>query len=93
MPTIRTYRLMRYLFFMMLIAGTVVRAELPGSLAGWAVEQGTEEPSYAVVEPVATNLNIDTVVLACEEALGRRVLQLQLYLTDDGPLARRRLSR
>jgi hypothetical protein len=38
------------------------------------------------VEPAATNLNIDAVVLACEEAWGHRVLQLQLYLTDDGPL-------
>ena len=92
MPAIRTYRLMRYLFFMMLIAGTVVRAESPGSLAGWAVEQGTQEPSYAVAEPVTTNLNIDTVVLACEEAWGHRVLQLQLYLTDDGPLQPRYLQ-
>ncbi len=68
------------------VAGTVVRADPAGRSAGWAVEQGTEDPSYAVVEPVTTNLNIDTVVLACEEAWGHRVLQLQLYLTDDGPL-------
>ena len=89
MTTIRTCSLSRLLLCLLLmatVAGTVVRADPAGGLAGWAVEQGTEEPSYAVVEPVATNLNIDTVVLACEEAWGHRVLQLQLYLTDDGPL-------
>jgi hypothetical protein len=53
---------------------------------GWTTEPGTAEPSYAVVEPRQTNLNIDTVVLACEEAWGSRVLQIELYLTDEGPL-------
>ena len=89
MTTIRTYTLSRLLPCLLLmtpVAGTDVHADPAGSLAGWTVEQGTEEPSYAVVEPVTTNLNIDTVVLACEEAWDHRVLQLQLYLTDDGPL-------
>lgn len=54
--------------------------------AGWKVEQGVEVPSYAVVEPATTNLNIDSVVLACEEADGSKVLQLQIYLSNDGPL-------
>ena len=40
-------------------------------------------PSYAAVEPTTTNLNIDAVVLACEQAENSRVLQLQLYLLDD----------
>ena len=43
-------------------------------------------PSYAAVEPTTTNLNIDAVVLACEQAENSRVLQLQLYLLDDGRL-------
>jgi hypothetical protein len=50
----------------------------------WQIEQGVEVPSYAVAEPAATDLNIDTVVLACEQAGKSRVLQLQLYLSDDG---------
>ena len=59
---------------------------LPGlalAAPGWELENGVEAPSYAVAEPSATDLNIDTVVLACEQG----GLQLQLYLTDAGPLA------
>jgi len=54
--------------------------------SGWAVEQGIDPPSYALIEPRSRNLNLDVVVLACEPAEDRRVLQLQLYLTNDGPL-------
>ncbi len=54
---------------------------------GWELEQGVEPPSYAVVDPVSTNLNIDSVVLGCEEAGDNRVLQLQIYLSTEGPLA------
>jgi len=54
--------------------------------SGWAVEQGIDPPSYAVIEPRSRNLNLDVVVLACEPAEDRRLLQLQLYLTNDGPL-------
>jgi hypothetical protein len=52
----------------------------------WEIEQGVEVPSYAVAEPTATDLNIDTVVLGCEQAGKSRGLQLQLYLSDDGRL-------
>ena len=52
----------------------------------WEIEQGVEVPSYAVAEPTATDLNIDTVVLGCEQAGKGKVLQLQLYLSDDGRL-------
>jgi hypothetical protein len=55
-------------------------------IAGWRLEQGTSDPSYAVVEPQASNLNLEGVVLACEQAAGHRIAQLQLYLSDDGPL-------
>jgi len=52
----------------------------------WTTERGLDSPSYAMIEPRSRNLNIDVVVLACEQADDRRVLQLQLYLTNDGPL-------
>ena len=58
----------------------------------WTIDQDADDPRYAVVEPTATNTNIDAVVLACEEAPDRRVLQLQLYLSDDGPLQPRYLQ-
>jgi hypothetical protein len=55
--------------------------------AGWAVEANVSSPSYAVVEPASTDLNVDTVVLSCEQGLHRRGLQLRLYLSGAGPLA------
>lgn len=55
--------------------------------AGWELEGGVQEPSYAVTSPAKTNLNVDSVALVCEQAGEGRGLQLQLYLTDDGPLA------
>src|ERR1700730_15949293 len=58
-----------------------------GTFGGWEIEQGVEPSSYAVINPVSTNLNIDSVVLACEEAEDRKVLQLQIYLSTEGPLA------
>jgi hypothetical protein len=58
-----------------------------GTFEGWEIEQGVEPSSYAVINPVSTNLNIDSVVLACEEAEDRKVLQLQIYLSTEGPLA------
>ena len=58
---------------------------IPAS-AHWKLEQDVELPSYAVIEPESSDLNIDSVVLACEEAGDARVLQLQIYLSTDGPL-------
>ena len=58
----------------------------PAAFADWELEQDVEPPSYAVIEPESTNLNIDSVVLACEEAGDARVLQLQIYLSTEGPL-------
>lgn len=52
----------------------------------WQVEPDAPLSHYAAVAPSATNLNVASVVLACEKAGDRSVLQLQLYLTDDGPL-------
>ena len=66
-------------------------ADRSDKIASWRLEQGTPDPSYAVVEPSASSLNLDTVVLACEEAAGHHVAQLQLYLSDNGPLRPRTL--
>jgi hypothetical protein len=56
------------------------------ALADWTLERDVDPPGYAVVEPESSNLNIDSVVLACEETGDARVLQLQIYLSTDGPL-------
>ncbi len=61
----------------------------PSVAAGWELEQGVPTPSYAVTEPASSDVNIDTVVLACEQGPHRRGLQLRLYLADAGPLAPR----
>jgi hypothetical protein len=46
-------------------------AETPsGKFEGWGLEQEVEPPSYAVIDPVSTNLNIDSVVLASRVAVG-----------------------
>ena len=56
------------------------------AMRGWELEWGVETPSYAVIDPESTNLNIDSVVLACEEGSNRIGLQMQLYLSTAGPL-------
>ena len=61
-------------------------AGIAGEFEGWEPEQGVEPPSYAVIDPKSTDLNIDSVVLACEEAGDRKVLQLQIYPSTEGPL-------
>jgi hypothetical protein len=57
----------------------------PG-VKGWEIEQGVDNPSYAVIEPTKTNLNIDVLVLTCDVVRTASILQLQLYLSTDGPL-------
>jgi hypothetical protein len=71
-----------------LLAGLVglAGAAMAGA-AGWGLETNVASPSYAVAEPASTDLNIDTVVLSCEQGPGRRGLQLRLYLSGTGPLA------
>jgi len=55
--------------------------------AGWELEANVRSPSYAMAEPTSSDVNIDTVVLSCEQGPDRRGLQLRLYLSGDGPLA------
>src|SRR5882724_8105576 len=57
--------------------------------AGWDLEKDVDTPSYAVAEPTSTDLNIDSVVLSCEQGPNRRGLQLRIYLLSNGPLAPR----
>ena len=66
------------------VAGT---ADTRSPAIGWELERDVEIPSYAVTQPAITNLNIDSVVLSCEQGPGRRGLQLRLYLSGEGPLA------
>ncbi len=68
-------------------AAATAQAETPAAKpVAWKVEPNAQPARYAVAEPARTNLNISNVVLACESAGDRDILQLQLYLTDDGPL-------
>ena len=71
--------------FLLTIAGLV--AVTTGALAAWKTETGVATPSYAVTQPETATLNVDSLVLMCEPS-GEPIpaLQLQLYLTDDGPL-------
>ena len=52
-----------------------------GGIGSWMTEPGVSPPSYAVTEPVESDLNVDTVVLLCSETVRGRVLELELYLS------------
>ena len=66
------------------VAGTT---DTRSPAVGWELERDVETPSYVVTQPARTNLNIDSVVLSCEQGPSQRGLQLRLYLSGDGPLA------
>lgn len=67
-------------------ASATYAGSLPAEPQGWQLERDVDPPSYAVTEPVESNLNIDTVVLACGEIDSHRFLQLEIYPTVPGPL-------
>ena len=69
-----------------LLIGSTAAASTDNHIRGWVTEPGVDPPSYAVTEPTGGNLNVDTVLLLCSEFRGQRSLELDLYLTDDGPL-------
>lgn len=72
----------------LILAGLVsIAGPAMAGAAGWALEANVAKPSYAVAEPTSTDLNIDTVVLSCEQGPDRRGVQLRLYLSGTGPLA------
>lgn len=60
--------------------------DMNAARGAWMLEKGVAEPSYAVADATRSNLNVETVVLACEAAADSRLLQIQLYLSDEGPL-------
>jgi hypothetical protein len=70
----------------MRLAAVLGCLEAAQAFADWKLQHDVESPSYAVIEPENSNLNIGSVVLACEEAGDARILQLQIYLSTDGPL-------
>ena len=73
---------------LMLFAGLAgLAAPAMAGAAGWALEANVTKPSYAVAEPTSTDLNVDVVVLSCEQGPNRRGVQLRLYLSGAGPLA------
>jgi hypothetical protein len=54
--------------------------------AGWQLERDVDFPTYAFLEPTTSDLDIDVMVLSCEQT-GRKVgLQLRLYPSEPGPL-------
>ena len=56
------------------LSGTAVRAETPAEkLVAWKLDPNSSPARYAVVEPTQTNLNVASVVLACENAHDRNV--------------------
>ncbi len=82
-------RIVRTALMAGIVTGLCFTPALAGDIdasAGWTPEQGVDPPSYALIQPRSRNLNLDVVVLACEQADDRRILQLQLYLTNEGPL-------
>lgn len=71
-----------------LFAGLVgLTAPAMAGAAGWGLEANVRDPSYAVAEPTSTDLNVDVVVLSCEQGPEKRGLQLRVYLSGAGPLA------
>lgn len=57
-----------------------------GAQTAWTIEP-TPAPRYAAIEPASTNLDIDTVLLVCEQGSDGPFLQLQLYQTEEGFLS------
>ncbi|MBS0518596.1 MAG: hypothetical protein JSR90_07875 [Proteobacteria bacterium] len=70
----------------LLLAGSALAEDVSRQDRGWKLEPGVNPPSYAVIEPASSNLNTEALVLTCEPAGDRRVLQFQLYLSESGPL-------
>ncbi|MFI4999795.1 MAG: hypothetical protein ACHQK9_07935 [Reyranellales bacterium] len=85
----RTFGRATYLLtlFTCFFATASLAGSAAGSVEGWEIEQGVSPPSYAVIDPTSTNLNVDSVVLVCEAARHGRILQLQVYLSTEEPLA------
>ncbi|WP_428668516.1 hypothetical protein [Reyranella sp.] len=70
-----------------LAAGQAVAGDAPPTpSAGWQFERDVAWPTYALLEPTITDLNIDVMVLLCEQTERQVGLQLRLYPSEPGPL-------
>lgn len=69
-----------------LLVNIVVGSSLAQDQAGWQLEKGVERPSYAFTSPSAANVDIDALVLTCNEVNTSRILQLELYPAGPLPL-------
>lgn len=76
--------MIRPLALLSLAAVTLAAAPVP---PGWKLVRQDESPRvFAISAPEKTNLNIHSVVLACEDIDDRRSLQLQIYPTNAAPI-------
>ena len=53
---------------------------------GWQLESGVDRPTYAIISPTAADIDVVTIVLACNEAGSLQALQLVLYPSGSLPL-------
>lgn len=53
---------------------------------GWQLERDVDKPSYVFTSPKKTDLDIDTLVLTCNEVAGVTILQMELYPVGPLPL-------
>jgi hypothetical protein len=77
----------RFLVFLITFLALAGPVDARPPFGGWDLEKDVDAPTYAVAEPTSADLNIDTVVLSCEQGPDRRGLQLRLHLSGSGPLA------
>ncbi len=60
---------------------------------GWRLFRQSETPRiYAITRQMRTNLNVHSLVLACEEVEERKILQLQIYPANPEPILPRGAS-
>lgn len=70
----------------MLTCTMLATASADAPRKAWVTEPGVDPPSYAVADPIASNLDIDGVVLMCNESGKRKYLVLEIYPSTLGPL-------
>jgi hypothetical protein len=81
-------------FFRIVLGGPALCLLLAGALAGadaqdrkgWQLEAGVRHPSYAFTTPSTTDIDIDTLVLTCNEVGNSMILQLEIYPVAGLPL-------
>jgi len=66
------------------LGSAAATSPLGDGIGTWRTEPGVSPPSYALTEPIESDLNVDTVVLVCSETLRGRVIELNLYLSEPG---------